>query len=1215
VRHSINLNGALLLVTYSDNTTEFVQITEDMVTGFDTQLPVENQILNIRYNDFSMQVVIKIIEDNIVSVSLLSTESGPIVLRVKQGAELDLSDLTLRRLLKSGQSVDTPVDSTMLTGYTKENLAGNYTVIVKYDNFEATFSVIVESNNIVPSATYITAPTKQSYYLDDTYLDLTGLILHLVYEDQTELLIPYTDESKSEFEISYNLNVERRLSPVTVKYIGSYSSGYDEEFASSFSIEVKSPLCTNMVFSYTNADGQVVDGTPKTLGIKIDDVVFVAPSPITAVVEGDVIDWSSGSALVSYENGKQIIVKLNDPIMQRYTQEEGTYDVDTSQIGNHTVWFKYGNVSWQVSMNITVIQRTPKELLLSNTEYLTEPVHPYGTQLIYNLVRYNVLYNNGEYLYFDGHEFKSASSATSNEKRVKADELTWGGVTIDMLTGSSNLTINSDNVVDNIQTIGFRYIDKIKNLDLKVEPVKATALSILRDPIKNYYVSGTAVSNLDFTSGMVLVNYNNGTSRTYNIADTDIIKKVYTDSNKLGLATNLNNSEEKVYLNHTTNNEVSDYYIVETGSDQIASVALAKPLTNVNYIDFEQIPFNTLHFIVYKYEDDDLVNEEIAIDPNKHIYYADRTKLGYQEIILRFFGFSVKMAVNITGRRASSFDIISSPQTIYFIGIHDEISFDGLKVRKQFNDQSTFEEVSDFDFDGDWSYDIVDKQSGSLSNVVSVGTKQVTLYYFNGIAQIAFSYDIIVLKGSSIISIEVENNSDENRLFVQYAQELNLYGLKLKITYSIDSNTTATTNIDLLRSYVEYDASIVYQEIDKESPQGDLIPVVNYELVVRFPSKELTLQTALKVKFVNLVLKSIEIYEYPTIRTYPINAELSLSGGILKRNFDGYYDYISMTNSSVYYENYTLNPFDQQQVEFVVQAVRIIHSTEFVELSITTYRLLDASKTMQLINGVSYYGNTLPPEINLQKPEGLNNFELPNFKLYYKDSKGDWILVDSDANQYPLLPGTYELKVDVEENLYYAGGEILDLFVVKILKKEITILINSAQKTYRSNDPLFTYSISDDALIEINGVKDRIELNLYRDSGENVLYTGDILSGYTIRASATAGLLQNDYYIFHVDTGTLYINPFTVDRVTFYGYLNLKADGNDKVVTAYYETGFSSLIPISESDIVYSRYAGSGYIDIGLGYYPVESGQYMATISKNYIVKEGFNYITFTISN
>jgi hypothetical protein len=1227
VRTSLNLSGAYLLVTYSDDSTELVAITNDMVSGFDSSKPISELTIQITYNNFVNSLVVSIIDDLITGISLVSLTNEPIVFNVRQGDTLDFTNILLRRTLKSGNTVDVEVDlSTMVTGYTTTTPPGEYIAKITYDNFSVNFTVNVQSNRLLPSETSIAVPTKKSYFLDDTEFDPTGLVFHFTYEDYSTTSVAYTEENKDDFEFQYNLGVERKLSPVTVKYTGDLVSDYTEEFIRSFNIEVRSPLCLGMVFTYVNESGETIDGTPKTNGIKINDEVYIEPSSINAVVEGDIINWESGSALVSYENGKTIIVKLNDPIVQRYNQTDGSSDVDTSIIGNHIVWFKYGNVTWQVMLNIVVIPRAPRTLLLENTEYLTEPTFAYGTILVYNLVIYNVLFNNGEYLFFDGYELQEASSFNTYQKRNIADKSEWRGVSIDMLTGTSNLTVNEDSANDGIQTIEFRYLDVKASFNIKVDSVKVIGISIIREPIKNCYQQGTSVEdNMDYSGGIVLLNFNNGTYTTVNMQEDSLTKKVV---NKNGEEVSNLNDECKVLVYHNSNESAQDFFYVGVHNiNYQGQLGLLGVPLSINFIDFEKIPFKDIYFTLLVWDDqqDSYVETKLKeVDKSEDIYSADTNKIGYQVIMLRYLGLSVDMQINITGKRVSAFEIISAPQIIYIAGIDTEISFDNLKVKKLFNDQSTPEEVIDFNFDtGEWSYDIINKDK-ELSNLHETGEKTVTLYYSidypNGKVQIAFSYVIYVLEADSITNIEVKDNNVDSRLTVLRGDELNLYGLELLITYKQnDSFYNATTT--LLRSYVEYDPNVKYIEIAKTEIENPIeVPVIYHELVVRFPKTEL--QTKLYIMFSDKKVVNIEVESYPTIKEYPINAELSLAGGVLKRYFEGGgYDFISMTNSSVYYEGYVLDPFDTAIVAFVEQKVRLIYNNVATndpvetEIFIKTYRKLNAGDTLILQNTISYYGTKAVPTATLHKTADLDHFVLPAYSLYYQTEAGDWVLVNEASGDYPIRPGTYQLKVSVIENAYYAGGDIQN-HTVTILRKSISISIQNAQKVYRALDPLFTYQISTTALVEINGVRDRIELELYRDSGENVLYNdGGMLVGYAIHARTTGTGNQNDYYIFQVEEGSLIINPYEIEGLIFYGYLNLKTDGSNKVITAYYQAGYNQ-IPVSASDIVYSVFSYGAYEVMAQGIYPVSAGQYRASLSNNYKVKNGLaNYVDFAITN
>jgi hypothetical protein len=1213
VRESINLTDASLVVNYSDTSVEYVEITSDMVTGFDSSQPNAALPITVKYLEYTFNVVVRIIDDPIQSISLINPDdpSDNFEFTLKQGVQLDLSGYILRRSLLSGNTVDITVDvDEMIDGYDISLTPGTWPLKLHYDNFSLDITVIIVANTLVPSKTYVTSPDKTSYFVGDTEFNPLGLKVFLVYEDGTEQSIECTTSNLNDFEFKYDLNVERRLSPVSVVYKGSITSEYTETFASQFNIAVIVPQCIGLSFSYTDANGNPVNGAPRTYGITIGQVEFIAPSQIDAVVQGDLVNWGSGSAQITYENGAKEVVVLNDPIVQRLNSATGGTDADTSIVGNQTIWFKYGNVEWSTPLTVTVIPRAPKQLILANTALMLNHTYVYGEVVVYTLIKYNVLFNNGEYLFFEGFNFDSAKTATTEQKRKQADDALWSGVTLDMLSGSSSLTIGGSFVTNNKQTLEFNYGTVSQSIELSVEDVAIKYVTIIKEPIQNYVSVGTMASSVKFERGNVILTYNNNTITTLSLDSVDLTKSFYlegdeskgpyTGSDALSAV-----GTYKVQVAHTSNPHIYDSYSIEVGSKSISTLSLSYLPTSYNYYNFEDIPFDTIKFSASILDPDDAQNnssyqqQEIDIDTTKHIYSADTTKIGFQTITLRYMGISVEMPVNILGRRVSSIEMINPPKTVYLQNIDTQVSFVGMRIAKHFNDRSVPEEVSTFDFDLDWSYTIVNPNNEVVSSLSSTGKYGITLNFYNGISLISYSYDIQVVP-SNPDKISVQYPDGVTTLTVIRGKELNLYDYNIKIEYQ-----GATVTLPLLRAYVQYDPNIQYKN-------SDGTPAANIELPVMIPGFE-TAMLRLMVTFSEKQLTGLEIVSQPSIVVYPIRAELSLVGGTLRRSFsDGSSDTISMTNSSVLSEGYNVDPFDANTtLKFVVQSVKILHDELSVTISVWTYQKLNAGELFTMRDSVSFYGSSTAPQANLTSPEGFAHFTLPEYQLYYQTKAGEWLLVNKEMGIYPVLPGTYPLKIIVTENAYYAS-EVVTGYNASILKKAIVVVISDAVKTYKTSDPVFTYTLSESQLVTINGVRDKIELTLKREEGENVVYVNNILSGYRISCDLKSGDNQNDYYSIEIEYGLLRISPLVIDQVTFNGYMNLISDGNQKRVIAQYQTGFS-IMTISDSDIIYSRYSISGYVNLATGELPIAAGDYRATLSQNYRVTTGLNYVSFSV--
>jgi len=164
----LDLTNAKLSVTYSDNATEQVAITADMISGYNKN-QVGEQTVNVTYGvkttTFSITVtdVMQSIKANISKDTY------------KIGETLDLTNATVGILYASGTTDSAELTATMVTGF-DSTTAGVKTLTISYEGLTCTKEITVEDYVTAISATI----SKTSYTVGDT-LDLAGAKLALTY--------------------------------------------------------------------------------------------------------------------------------------------------------------------------------------------------------------------------------------------------------------------------------------------------------------------------------------------------------------------------------------------------------------------------------------------------------------------------------------------------------------------------------------------------------------------------------------------------------------------------------------------------------------------------------------------------------------------------------------------------------------------------------------------------------------------------------------------------------------------------------------------------------------------------------------------------------------------------------------------------------------------------------------------------------------------------
>ena len=212
VNDALDVTNGEILVTRQTGETEVIEITENMVTGFDssrenTKLPLKvTYTENGETKETSYEVSVK---DSVTSISI---KANPSKTEYKYGESLDLTGATIS-VVKGSGTTDIPITDNMVSGYDPTKI-GKQTVKVSYGGKDTTFEVTVK--DYVKDIT-LTAPTKTEYKYGEA-LDLTGGKVQKVMASGAQE--PAVDLTDSSVTVSgYNANKAGKQT-ITVEYEG-----------------------------------------------------------------------------------------------------------------------------------------------------------------------------------------------------------------------------------------------------------------------------------------------------------------------------------------------------------------------------------------------------------------------------------------------------------------------------------------------------------------------------------------------------------------------------------------------------------------------------------------------------------------------------------------------------------------------------------------------------------------------------------------------------------------------------------------------------------------------------------------------------------------------------------------------------------------------------------------------------------------------------------
>jgi len=226
---SIDLTGATLTLAYSDGTSQDIQVTSAMLSGFDSSLGTKT--VAVRYGGFSTSFQVTFSAKLLTGISV---KSGPAKATYLQGESLDLAGATITLAYNDGTSNVIPVTSGMVSGYT--STPGVKTIIVSYGRFTTSFNVTVISASLT-GISLKSSPTK-TVYLQGENLDLTGAAITRTFNNGTSDVIPVTTSMVSGYTSTPGIKT------ITVSYGG---------FTTSFTVSVIKTYTVTFNFNYANA--------------------------------------------------------------------------------------------------------------------------------------------------------------------------------------------------------------------------------------------------------------------------------------------------------------------------------------------------------------------------------------------------------------------------------------------------------------------------------------------------------------------------------------------------------------------------------------------------------------------------------------------------------------------------------------------------------------------------------------------------------------------------------------------------------------------------------------------------------------------------------------------------------------------------------------------------------------------------------------------------
>ena len=232
------------------------------------------------------------------------------------GEDLNLSGLSVKAVMKSGNKTNVAINNCKITGYDK-NKIGDQKVTVNYGGKAATFKVRV--NNYVTGIEIAKKPTKNQY-IEGERIDLTGLVVNAVMADKTKIDVTDKITTVPSAEVLYKTETVY-VSYTTTNTIDETSKTFECEF----------PVTVNKAFS------KIVINQEKNTGYAHEEFIY---GTISSGEGEETIKIANLKYQIKDENGKDIttdgLVKVTFE-SEVARPEEILIKVTAEKIGKYTI--------------------------------------------------------------------------------------------------------------------------------------------------------------------------------------------------------------------------------------------------------------------------------------------------------------------------------------------------------------------------------------------------------------------------------------------------------------------------------------------------------------------------------------------------------------------------------------------------------------------------------------------------------------------------------------------------------------------------------------------------------------------------------------------------------------------------------------------------------------------------------------------------------------
>lgn len=368
----INLNNAQIKVTYTDNSIEYLPVTESMISGFSSLKVADKLTITVTFEKKTTTFTVKV-EKRPTGIKLTQTPKTEYI----RSEKINIDGGKIIYEYNDGSFDEHALTLDMVTGFSSAT-TGAKTITVTYEGFKTSYDIMVNEPPVI-DIHISPAPTKKIYQVNEP-LDLTGGKIEIYYKlndsetkDITEDMVSgfrsdkagtYTlTVSYGGFQETYKITVEKKPTKLTITsmpktmYVvadlldvtgGKLKYEYNDGSFIEFDMDA------DMVSGFVNsaAGNHTLTVTYEGLTAKYDvtftkaaiSKIEMQQNPVkTTYQQGEAIETTGAKVKILYANNTDESIDLTADMLSGY---------DPQKTGTQTIKVKY--LTFETSFTVTV---------------------------------------------------------------------------------------------------------------------------------------------------------------------------------------------------------------------------------------------------------------------------------------------------------------------------------------------------------------------------------------------------------------------------------------------------------------------------------------------------------------------------------------------------------------------------------------------------------------------------------------------------------------------------------------------------------------------------------------------------------------------------------------------------------------------------------------------------------------------------------------------